>query len=423
MAFKRKRQQEGQVRKRRTHHNVRKALLVVALFLLLLVAPVFVNNAIGYMPVMAYAIVLALCFAYPRIVAANLEYDLLSSCKTCVRGSDAKILIRFCNQSSLLAPKVEARMSITDIFGDEDTSSDFIFSLGAKSQRDFNLGASFAHVGTVSVQVKDVAVYDPFGLFYRTLGDTARFEVEILPRTHDIDASLARRLKLQETMEAPTPFNRDGMEYAGVREYEYGDPIKSIHWKLSSHADELYTRIFDAVGEPSLSVMCGVVFPQGAPQTLMSLYDAELETALSVCSFAAGNALRCSLQFGTGGNHDEIDVFDASRGYDVRDIIREFPRPGSVAVDALPDFIAHATMDRRGGNLVVCTSLLSDGLLEALVTASAGEGRIVLFCMVPEGLDSTERADYLAPLRRLEQSKVDYFAIEQSQELEAILYE
>lgn len=399
----------------------KKTLLALLLLLLLSIAPIYVNNAIGYVPVLAYLLLLVICALYPKVTANALEFDLLSSSRSCVRGSNAKIFIRFCNRSPLICPKIDATMSVTDIFGEEDSSSRFSFSLDAKSQRDFNFGASFAHIGTIAVQVKDVVVYDPFGFFYRKLDDSVEFQIEVLPCLHSIDPSLTRQLRLQETAEAPTPFNRDGMEYAGVREYEYGDPIKSIHWKLSSHADELYTRLFDAVGEPSLSVLCGTTFEQSDAQTMMSLYDAELETALSICAFCQENGLRATLAF--NAQHDSTVVMSASQYSDSRNVVEEFPTPGAVPTDTLPELIRQSINNKASGNMVVCTSVLSDELLETLASVSANGQHAILFYILPEGLDSSERDTLQAPLRRLENTSVAFYALQSAEELEKIAYE
>lgn len=407
------------VRRPRVVPRVVGCLLALAV---LCVIPVFVNTAIGYVPVLTFVFVLALSALYPRILARRLEFALLVDRETCLRNTDVRLLVRFSNPVRLICPRVDAEVCVTDIFGEEDTSSSFSFSLGAKRMRDFELGVRFAHVGTVTAGVRRLVVHDPLGLFFCTVAVGDRREIEVLPHVFPVDASLARTLRLQEALESATPFSRDGMDYTGVREYAYGDPLKSIHWKLLSHSDELYTRLFDSVGEPMIDILCGTEFGDHDNQTLMSLYDVELEAALSVYEFCLANQLRTRLSFCDG--QDSQATFDSASRPSHRAIVRAFPSLTAGPPEGLAELVLQRASGTAGeNNLVVCTATLSEALVDALVQASRGCGGVILFYVMPPGIDSVERRELVRPLRRLEQSSVSCFALDSAEQLGEIAYE
>lgn len=391
-------------------------------FAVLCVVPVYVNSAIGYVPVLAYCAVIAIAFAYPRIVARRLEFGLLLDRHVLVRDTQAKLLLRFSNPSLLLCPRIDAELRVTDIFGEDDTTSHFSFSLGSRGSRDFELGVRFAHIGIVKAGVKTVVVYDPFGLFFRTIHVSDVQEIEVMPRIYPVDASLTRSLLLQETMDSRTPFNRDGMDFSDVREYVYGDPLKSIHWKLSSHTNTLYTRLFETVGNPEIDVLCGIDFGKHDNQTLMSLYDSEVEAALSVFGFGITNGLRMRMTFADGQGGAEL--FDSLNHPDQRSIVHAFPLPlAERERDGLPDILLQRSAGVRGGNYIVCTAALSDALVDAITAIDKGHCRVVLMFFMPSALDSTERRELLRPLRRLEQDNVTCFAFDSAAQIEGVTHE
>lgn len=404
--------------------RVGKALACIAFFGVLCVLPVFVNSALGYVPVLAYVLLLALSFAYPRLLARKLKFDLLVERSSCVRDTDVKLVVRFANPLPIACPRVDADFHVTDIFGADDVSTRFSFSLGPGKSRDFDFSVRFAHIGTVGVGLSLIVAYDPFGLFGCALPASDDVEVEVLPHIFEVDSSLSRTLRLRESTLAVTPFNRDGMDYMGVREYVYGDPLKAVHWKLYSHAGVLYTRLYEDVGEPVIDVLCATSFAKCDSQALMSLYDAQLEVVLSLLQFGEARHLHMKASFREEGGGiltmEAPEALAASTG-----LVKRFPLPSAEGgPDELPQLVRDRALDSRaGGNLVVCTTQMSTALVHALAAAAARQVRILLFFVVRQGLGNAERRELVRPLRRFEGTSVSCYMLAEASELEAISYE
>ncbi|MBQ8654438.1 MAG: DUF58 domain-containing protein [Clostridia bacterium] len=151
-----------------------------------------------------------------------------------------------------------------------------------KTQR-LTLPFHAAHVGVSCPGVKSCTVEDVFGLFSKTVAPrSGKEELLVLPLTFDVEA-----LKFSpgdpgsEIMARAT---EDVSNPSDFRNYQPGDAIKKIHWKLSARKGDLMVRRYE---EPVLSdalvlMDCSPPPSWGHPEAEADIRDTLLETAASV---------------------------------------------------------------------------------------------------------------------------------------------
>jgi uncharacterized protein (DUF58 family) len=78
--------------------------------------------------------------------------------------------------------------------------------------------------------------------WFRSSKKTESFRrIVIWPEKDEISPAFAREIGLVSDLEAAYT-SRKGSEYAGVREFKAGDPLKKVHWKKSASKAQLYVR-------------------------------------------------------------------------------------------------------------------------------------------------------------------------------------
>jgi uncharacterized protein (DUF58 family) len=91
----------------------------------------------------------------------------------------------------------------------------------------------------------DVVVSDPFDLAPVKLEVPIERALLVLPQPRSgIPLRIARRLPFGSPAPAVRLFE-DREHFAGVRDYEPGDPMHHVHWRLSAHAGRLQTKRYE----------------------------------------------------------------------------------------------------------------------------------------------------------------------------------
>ncbi len=118
------------------------------------------------------------------------------------------------------------------------------FSLMPKAGRTFSFAAGDSHCGCIRIRVVQVKISDPlsvFGSVQRVSGKIAFYQ---LPAVSEV--ALSRETLSSYDMESYVYSSEkkgdDPSETFGLRSYQPGDSMKTIHWKLSGKMDELMIR-------------------------------------------------------------------------------------------------------------------------------------------------------------------------------------
>ena len=113
------------------------------------------------------------------------------------------------------------------------------------------------HCGGVEIGVNTVEIFDPFGLWKKTLRPSLTSVITVLPDTFDVHLQLAHgNLPNQDSVEyAQGRTGNDLSEIFAIREYQEGDSIRNIHWKLSGKYDDLMVKLASLPLENSMLLL------------------------------------------------------------------------------------------------------------------------------------------------------------------------
>lgn len=154
------------------------------------------------------------------------------------RGSPAQWQVTGRSALGLPLGRIKVKIkTVNEMNGLMDKTKKTWFFSGAGAR--VSLPAPAEHCGLLTGSFSHVWALDSLGLFWLPLrrGGPARLWVEPVPRSADLPP-----LPEEEAPGVrPRPGGGPGEDY-DPREYRPGDPLSSIHWKLSAKRDELVTR-------------------------------------------------------------------------------------------------------------------------------------------------------------------------------------
>jgi uncharacterized protein (DUF58 family) len=373
------------------------------------VPAVFMNSIYGYLPVLFLALLVLLSLLGLQMMKSKISVESDFSDCECERGKSVKIGFHIANRSFLLCPKVVAKIYVSDLFGKEDGLLDTYFTMIPKDSTEFGFDMDMPHIGVYQVGLKEVEVFDFTGFFKKTLPIRGEFEVYSKPRRYDIEETQFSQEAQAEAMQDTKQAIVNGSDYTGVREYTLGDSMKTIHWKLSAHSRDYMTKIYESSRQTDFAVVLDFAATKNKDsEVLMDLNDCLIETALSLVTAISRQHTRISLIY-CNKDMQVMSKTALSQENDM-DLVKDFavitPEPTAEFPDAAALVQEESSRANRSTNLIVCTSRVTEELVQELLRVKRQRRSPMLYYIVPAGLNSREQENLKAPLRQLEEASV-----------------
>ena len=251
----------------------------LALFLTLLAVAVCTGSSLFLLLSVLTLLLIAGAFLSVLWASATLEVDGELSGETVRRGDDLVLSVRIRHRG--LIPIAPLLLDLADPAGSREREIR-LKNLPNRVQS-MRLPVHAYHVGVFSVGMRACTVEDLLGLVRRRVPlEKTSFDLVVLPRTFDVEPlKLAPGDPGSELMARAT---EDLNAPSDIRNYQPGDAMKKIHWKLSLRKGELMVRKFDEPVLQDVLILMDCSRPPswGHPQAEADLRDALLETTASV---------------------------------------------------------------------------------------------------------------------------------------------
>ena len=372
----------------------------------------------GWLPFVAVATAILLAFVYLQVLKRSLLLLERSNVTDCERAEKVRFRVRFRNQGPLFFFRCEAHFYTADLYGNPVSHAATTLTLAPFEKYDMPFTTSFDHIGTYQAGLDRVVIYDFLRLFSATVEGPKRTRVNVTPKLVSVPNLEFSNDAVVETTKAARSAISDSMDYAAVREYAMGDPLKNVHWKISARMPGLMTKLFETYNNPGVAIVLDFYGPGQDALELMRMFDAVVEIGFSVARYAQSR-----------GMDTEIHYCDKSgarvrrttwRKSDLPQIVGDMPRFTSeprAAADAIGLLEEQIRSIHGQSNIVVCTANLDARMVETVVAAKVQRREPMMFAVVPKRLEGRERDQWLAPLARLDAAGIGYVVLSSSDEL------
>ena len=398
--------------------NIRKLLLCVLTIGICLIPAVFINTLYGYLPVLMAAILIGGSYGYMRVLRRSLQYAEDSDMANCVRGTKIDFSVLLKNRSILFYPLVEPYFYIADLFGADDSLLSDIITLAPREERRFEFDARFDHIGTYNAGLRRIRLQDLLGLFTYTIENEKQYTVSVIPQVYEIDKLPVSKNAASESQKMTVSNPTDSSDYAGVREYVIGDPIKNIHWKLSARTTGYMTKVFESYSNTGICSILDFHAPAYSSDEMMSAFDCIVETALSIGRYAIKEGLESEIRYyDKYGEKVQVSSYNQD---DFGSMVENMPRihAGRNEYRAVDLLLEEGGSLYSQGNLAICTADITPELIEALIAVRSRRKNPMLFAAVPDGISEEKRQKILSDLTALEEFRIFYHVLSDASSLE-----
>ncbi len=274
--------------------------------------------------------VLSLALSLPGMMGCRLE--LSASPPSLERGGDGRWLASIESPNGLPLSRLTVRLAAENLLTGESDHRRLILS-GIARRRPVELAAPTDHCGLLELRVAKAKVCDYLGLFSLpvSLPQPARMVCRPIP----VDVELPNIPEGQGSRAAPVSAARLGPgEDYDLRDYRPGDPMRSVHWKLSSKWDELIVR---ERAETFIPLPLLTLDRFGPPETLDKLLDRTLSLSRSLLNVQRPHAV---LWLDKDGRPELHAVSDEKQFGDLLlDLLGAFAPSKGPALDDFPELL------------------------------------------------------------------------------------
>ena len=359
-----------------------KSLAIYGIVLLLsLLLPLVMNDLFGYFVPLFILVAGVLSLGICRWQSRKISCSFQGESAGCRRLESVPFLIVLENVSRLpcIACSVAVRIAMED--GTTLSENRTMLSLAPGESREFHVDIRFDHVGIYRLQVTEVRVHSLIGVFSFS-GKTEGREASVTagPRIYVAEELTLSEKVYAESLTSGIRSEAESIDSAGVREYEYGDPIKWIHWKLSSHTGEYVTKILESYGDHALTVIPVSWMNEDSTDAVLELWDGLLESCASICALSMEEGMETRIRC-VDRTGDTME-FLPEPGENYTELIRRILPPSSSeeARAASMDVVEReASSMYASDNTVICTAVLTEELTEALSHLRASGRQVTVF--------------------------------------------
>ena len=272
--------------------NGRTAVFLLLTATLLAIA-LSTGTAVYYLMAAMMGMMALVGFASALTTLLTLKIGIAAQKRRVVRGETVAVRLTLRRRTMLPTGLIELEVSAPD--DGRDMGRMVVDTVPLKG-REYRYAVRCAHRGLCEVGISRLRVTDVFGLFSfsRRVKDTLA-RVEVTPRVSTVpavvvqagDENLRGRVRMTEDLASPS----------GVRDWEDGDSLKKVHWKLTARRRALMVRTFEESARPDFLILMDCAPVNALQSHVRTIEDVMCESAASaaLAQMQAGYTVRMPL--------------------------------------------------------------------------------------------------------------------------------
>lgn len=231
-----------------------------------------------------------LMFTMLFITKKLLSVEFAVKSRTAAKQEPFEVQLCISNRSIFPVGKAEAIVEYFNIFNNQVNCIELHFPVQARNDQRLTFKLSSRFCGKIKIRSAYITIYDPIRLFKCKVGKNIGAEIVILPEGHDINGIVVSSDRLNDESSVFSEYKPgdDPSEVFDLREYNAGDKLSRIHWKLTSKRDEFIVKEYSQPVDSPAAVFLNLRCTEESEYTL-PIFDTLVEAFVSLSQFYIEN--------------------------------------------------------------------------------------------------------------------------------------
>lgn len=222
------------------------------------------------------------------IARKNIDVEFAVKNDTALKKENFPIQIKITNRSIFPVGKAEAYIEYSNLFSNETNTFNLLMPIQSRNSQNISFKLSSRYCGIIRIKCNYINIYDPLKIFRFKVGKNIHKEIAVMPEGYEINGSICSTDRINDESNKFSEYKAgdDPSEIFDLREYNIGDKLNRIHWKLSSKRDDFIVKDYSL----PVDIPCMLFLNLKVDSKYrLPVFDTLVETLVSISQFMLEN--------------------------------------------------------------------------------------------------------------------------------------
>ncbi len=302
-------------------------LITKILFFLLIIVSSFFY--ILYVPDFALVLLVIfislplIMFISALILRFSIKSEILVRDAVTSKNQPSPVQLCITNKSFIPVGKAEANIEYYNVFSNQINSFYIDMPIQPRNTQRITFQIDSKFCGIIKIRNVNIKVYDPMRLFKFRTSKNISAEIAVMPEIHDVSGTV---MNIDHVNEESDVFSEnkpgdDPSEVFDLREYNPGDKLNRIHWKLSSKKDEFIVKEYSLPVDIPSVIFLDLKCYEDTEYTL-PVFDTLIEAFISLSQLMIDNERNHKVVFYNGSKKKFVEK-NVSSSEDLAEVTKD----------------------------------------------------------------------------------------------------
>lgn len=384
--------------------------------MLLAFSIVYIYNFGGFIPFLFLNTLISLFIvsaAYTVYVYLRFKFVQKVDKNVIIKGERVNFIIKLCNEDPIIFPFIHI-----SFFGSEallkNTSLSQDLALNPRSQVDLSFDFLCKYRGEYEIGIKNFYIEDFLGIIrlrYPLLGTK---KIIVNPRIIVLDKFYISPTYLSDTQSNNEGALEDITSIKDIRDYNYGDSFKRIHWKLSAKKNELMVKNYQSSTADNISILLDFRKNQFDDEANSILEDKLIEAAIAILYYYLNKWIPVNFVY----FNTKLEVLRASNNADFENFYKTLSSVKFSETPPVQDIMKlYCTNNTSSKDIIIFTCQLNLDLYNEIYNTKLLGNNICLIYITPQKFVSAQTEDIKQIIKSLVELGVITYVIDPDDDL------
>ena len=359
--------------------------LYLLLMIIALLFYILYNGPVSFYLFFFLLIIPVVGFLWIFIASRMTRISFKSDSRVYPKGHDSPFMLKLENNSPFIIPNAVIFIRYINSLTNKGSVIKIVTPIYSRNTQLLRISATSDHYGSISACIEKVRLFDFLKITrlrlskknYQRTPVSVTFIPEFIPLENRVTNYADFGLESDKYSEYKA--GDDPSEIFDIHEYQYGDRISRIHWKLTAKSDTTYVKDYSLPISNSICLAANVFINNESKESL-DKYDAVIEAFYALGAYLSENTCPHSMIWYDEVNKKLEDKLSQEIEDDT-DNIRDYLKCARCRTDnkVLYEYFTQVSENTKFGHFIYITNTLSEKALELLSTSELAIRYTVLY--------------------------------------------